>query len=224
MHSLTTFKNVRLPRSALLGSLEAPASVHANLLGIISRVTVGTIALSCAALPAMKCLATIGTMYSLRRQIGPPARRMPILSFRTQHAPILTAAANVYMMQALQRWAIEKFLDQGLDARVRHGIAAIFKSVMIRHSQQDAIGVSERCGAQGLFMHNQIMCHYVSIRVFRFRFSGRILTMISSRTRRVGWVSLRETSSGLRSVGSSSDYGSARTVLTAFTFDSRLQD
>ncbi|KAI1786331.1 acyl-CoA dehydrogenase NM domain-like protein [Ganoderma leucocontextum] len=159
-HSLTMFTNVRLPRSALLGSLEKPANVHTNLIDIISRVTVGTIALSCTALPAMKCLATIGTMYSLRRQIGPPARRIPILSFRTQHAPILAATANVYVMQALQRWAIEQFCDQRLDGRVRHGIAAIFKGVMIRHSQQDAIAVSERCGAQGLFTHNQMMCHY----------------------------------------------------------------
>lgn len=122
----------------------------------------------------MKCLTTIGTMYSLRRQVGPPTRRTPILSFRTQHAPILTAAANAYVMQALQRWAIEKFLDGGLDGRVRHGIAAIFKGLMIRHSQQDAIAVSERCGAQGLFVHNQMMCHYVSIRVFCFH-RGRIV-------------------------------------------------
>ncbi|KAM5537960.1 hypothetical protein V8D89_008436 [Ganoderma adspersum] len=159
-HSLTTFTNVRLPRSALLGSLEAPASIHANLLDIISRVTVGTIALSCVALPAMKALTTIGTMYSLRRQIGPPARRTPILAFRTQHAPVLAAAADTYVMQALQRWAIERFCDERLDGRVRHGIAAVFKGVMIRHSQQDVIAVSERCGAQGLFCHNQMMCHY----------------------------------------------------------------
>ncbi|PIL33677.1 hypothetical protein GSI_04301 [Ganoderma sinense ZZ0214-1] len=159
-HSLTTFTNVRIPRSALLGSLEAPASVHANLLDIISRVTVGTIALSCVALPVLKALVTIGTMYSLRRQVGPPARRMPILSFRTQHAPVLAAAADAYVMQALQRWAIERFCDEGLDARVRHGVAAVFKGVIIRHSQQDAVAVSERCGAQGLFCHNQMMCHY----------------------------------------------------------------
>ena len=160
---------MRLPRSALLGSLDTPASIHANLLDIISRVTVGTIALSCVALPALKALTTIGTMYSLRRQVGPPARRTPILAFRTQHAPVLAAAADTYVMQALQRWAIERFCDERLDGRVRHGIAAGFKGVMIRHSQADAIAVSERCGAQGLFCHNQMMCHYVSIRCFRFR-------------------------------------------------------
>lgn len=132
---------------------------------IIWRITIGTIALGCLALPFMQCYATIGTMYSLRRQIGPvsdPSRRMPILSFRTQQAPILTVTANAYVMQALQRWAIGRFCDQSLDSRVRHGIAAIFKGVMVQHSQQGALGVSERCGAQGLFVHNQMSCLHVS--------------------------------------------------------------
>ncbi|KAI1785917.1 acyl-CoA dehydrogenase NM domain-like protein [Ganoderma leucocontextum] len=166
-HSLTTFTNVRLPRSALLGSLEKPANLHANLMDIIWRITVGTIALGCLALPFMQCYATIGTMYSLRRQIGPasdPARRTPLLSFRTQQAPILAAAANAYVMQALQRWAVARFCDQSVDSRVRHGIAAIFKGVMVQHSQQGAIGVSERCGAQGLFAHNQMSCLHNEMR------------------------------------------------------------
>ena len=132
---------------------------------IIWRITVGTIALGCLALPFMQCYATIGTMYSLRRQVGPasdPARRAPILSFRTQQTPILAVTANAYVMQALQRWSIARFCDQSLDSRVRHGIAAIFKGVMVQHSQQGAIGVSERCGAQGLFVHNQMSCLHVS--------------------------------------------------------------
>ena len=65
-------------------------------------------------------------------------------------------------MQALQRWAIEQFCDTRIDSRVRHGIAAIFKGVMVQHSQQGALGVSERCGAQGLFAHNQMTCLHVS--------------------------------------------------------------
>ncbi|KAI0768840.1 acyl-CoA dehydrogenase NM domain-like protein [Trametes elegans] len=163
-HSMTTFRNVRLPRGSLLGSLEKPADMHANLMDIIHRITIGTIALGCLALPFMQCYATIGTMYSLRRFIGPPARRTPILTFRTQQAPILATTANAYVMQALQRWAIKQFCDKNLDGRVRHGIAAIFKGVMVQHSQQGAIGVSERCGAQGLFAHNQMTCLHNEMR------------------------------------------------------------
>ncbi|KAI0644435.1 acyl-CoA dehydrogenase NM domain-like protein [Trametes meyenii] len=163
-HSMTTFHNVRLSRGALLGSLEKPADMHANLMDIIHRITIGTLALGCLALPFMQCYATIGTMYSLRRTIGGPAKRTPILTFRTQQAPILAAAANAYVMQALQRWAIETFCDTRLDGRVRHGIAAIFKGVMVQHSQQGALGVSERCGAQGLFAHNQMTCLHNEMR------------------------------------------------------------
>ncbi|KAI0738401.1 acyl-CoA dehydrogenase NM domain-like protein [Daedaleopsis nitida] len=163
-HALTTFSNVRLPRTALLGSLEKPANIHANLMDIIWRVAIGTIALGCVALPLMQCYATIGTMYSLRRVVGGPARRTPILTFRTQQAPILTVAANAYVLQAFQRWAIGRFCDNRVDGRVRHGIAAIFKSVSVQHSQQGALSVSERCGAQGLFAHNQMTCLHNEMR------------------------------------------------------------
>ncbi|KAH9851410.1 acyl-CoA dehydrogenase NM domain-like protein [Lenzites betulinus] len=156
MHSLTTFHNVRLPRSALLGSLARPPDLHANLMDIIHRVSVGTIAITGVALSAMKCYATIGALYSLRRRIGSPSKPVPILSFRTQHGPILTVAASAYVMQAMQSWAIARFCDKNLDARVRHGIAATLKAVMVQHSQQGALNISERCGAQGLFAHNQM--------------------------------------------------------------------
>ncbi|OJT09472.1 Peroxisomal acyl-coenzyme A oxidase 3 [Trametes pubescens] len=164
MHSLTRFCDVRLTRNALLGSLEKPADVHANLMDIIHRVSIGTIAIGCLTLPAMQCTATIGALYSLRRQVGTGAKRMPILAFRTQHAPILAVAANAYVIQALQRWAIAQFCDIRLDARVRHGIAAVFKSVVVHHEQQGVLSVSERCGAQGLFAHNQLSCIHGEVR------------------------------------------------------------
>ncbi|RPD78499.1 acyl-CoA dehydrogenase NM domain-like protein [Lentinus tigrinus ALCF2SS1-7] len=166
-HALTTFTNVRLPRSALLGMLERPTNMHANLMDIIWRVAIGTMALGCVALPLMQCYATIGTMYSLRRVIGSatnPALRTPILTFRTQQAPILAVTANAYVMQAFQRWAVRQFCSASVDCRVRHGVAAIFKAVMVQHSQQGALSVSERCGAQGLFAHNQLTCLHNEMR------------------------------------------------------------
>ncbi|KAI1786318.1 hypothetical protein LXA43DRAFT_1099328 [Ganoderma leucocontextum] len=44
-----------------------------------------------------------------RQKIRPPARCIPILSFRTQHTPIFTVTVNVYVMHAMQRWAIGWF-------------------------------------------------------------------------------------------------------------------
>ncbi|KAI0644432.1 acyl-CoA dehydrogenase NM domain-like protein [Trametes meyenii] len=164
LHSLTTFHNVRLPRSALLGSLEKSANIHRNLMNIIYRVAVGSLALAGFALPFMQCSATIGLMYSLRRTIGGPSRRTPILSFRTQQAPILTVTANAYVLQALHRWATRQFSDTRFDWQLRHGIAATVKSVMVQLSQQGALGVSNRCGVQGLFAYNQITYLYNSMR------------------------------------------------------------
>lgn len=174
--------------------------MYTNLMDIIWRVAIGTMALGCVGLPFMQCYATIGTMYSLRRVIGhatDPAQRTPILTFRTQQAPILTTAANAYVMQAFQRWAIGRFCDARIDSRVRHGIAAIFKSIMVQHSQQGALSVSERCGAQGLFAHNQMTCLHVSFRllpVFLYRNVELIATCrgkcVELRSRRVtSWAS-----------------------------------
>ncbi|OJT05089.1 Acyl-coenzyme A oxidase 2, peroxisomal [Trametes pubescens] len=164
MHSLTTFHNVRLPRSALLGSLPRPLDNHANLMDIIHRVSIGTMAIGCVPLSSMQACATIGAMYSLRRKIGSPTKPVPVLAFRTQHGPILTVTASAYVTQALQRWGIAQFCDKTLDPRVRHGIAAVFKSVMVQLSQQGSMHVSERCGAQGLFAHNQMTRVHSEIR------------------------------------------------------------
>ena len=165
LHSLTTFTNVRLPPTALLGALKKSENTHANLMTIISRLNVGTLAVGCFALPILQCYATIGTLYSLRRCVGPadhPEKRMPILSFRTQQVPILATTASVFVLQAFQQYTIKQFCA-ARDSRVRAGIAGVFKSVMLQHSQQFALAVSERCGAQGLFAYNQFTSTHVCL-------------------------------------------------------------
>ncbi|KAH9940412.1 acyl-CoA dehydrogenase NM domain-like protein [Epithele typhae] len=165
-HSITTFTDVRLPRAALLGTLEKPGSMHENLMDIISRVSVGSIAVGCFALPILQCVATIGTLYSLRRHVGPsadPARRVPILSFRTQQAPLLAAVTNAYVVQAFQRWAIEHFCAAS-DPRLRRAIAVVFKVFAVLHAQESGLAVSDRCGAQGLFSHNAMVMMHSAMR------------------------------------------------------------
>lgn len=161
-HALTYFNNVRLPPTALLGSLEKPTSLYASLMQAISRVAVGTIALGCLSIPFMQCYATIGTMYSLRRTVGSPDNRQPILQFRTQQLPILTATAQTFVMSAFAQWATKAFCDSNIEWRVRHGIAAVLKAIGVQHSQAACLAVSERCGAQGLFAHNQMTVLHVS--------------------------------------------------------------
>lgn len=144
------------------------------------RIAVGSMALGCLAIPMMQTYATVGAMYSLRRHVGPPENRIPIMSFRTQQIPILTTTAQVYVMEAFSRWTTKLFRDTSLDTRVRHGLAAVLKAVMVQHSQASAIAISDRCGAQGLFAHNQITSTFVSTGILIF--PSHVFTKLLSST------------------------------------------
>ena len=161
-HAVTTFTNVRLQAQSLLGPLEKSCSPKMVLTHSMWRVVCGTMAIGCLALPAMKCYATIGAMYSLRRHVGAPGHRVPIIHFRTQQIPIVTLTAQVYVMEAFIQWCTRFFSDTTIDYRVRHAIAGILKTVTVGHANAGVIAVSDRCGVQGLFAHNQLTVMHVS--------------------------------------------------------------
>ena len=129
------------------------------------RVVCGTIAIGCLALPIMKCYATIGALYSMRRHVGPPDARVPIMHFRTQQLPILTLTAQTYVMEAFVQWCTSVFSDTTVDYRVRHAVAGILKTTIVGHSNAGGIAIADRCGVQGLFAHNQLTTMHVSPRV-----------------------------------------------------------
>ena len=167
-HAITSFHNVRLPPQSILGSTEKAASPRLALTQSMWRVVCGTIAIGCLSLPIMKCYATIGAMYSLRRHVGGPNDRLPIMHFRTQQIPILTLTAQVYVMEAFIQWCTSVFADTTVDYRVRHAVAGILKTTIVGHSNAGGIAISDRCGVQGLFAHNQMttmhvsrLCHYL---------------------------------------------------------------
>ncbi|KAI0089542.1 acyl-CoA dehydrogenase NM domain-like protein [Irpex rosettiformis] len=155
-HSITTFHDVRLPSTAILGPLEAYNSPKIALNHAIWRVVTGTLAIGSSTLPAMKATATIGAMYSLRRRVGPPGKRVPIIHFRTQQIPILTLVARIHVMEAFLQWCTGIFSDTTIDPRVRHAIAGIFKTTISEHANTASIDISDRCGVQGLFAYNQL--------------------------------------------------------------------
>lgn len=125
------------------------------------RVVCGTLAIGCPALPIMKTYATIGAMYSLRRHVGGPHNRVPIMHFRTQQIPILTVTAQIYVMEAFVQWCTVMFSDTTIDYRVRHAIAGILKTTIVGHSNAGGIAIADRCGVQGLFAHNQLTTMHV---------------------------------------------------------------
>ncbi|OQD65072.1 hypothetical protein PENPOL_c006G10071 [Penicillium polonicum] len=157
-HAITSFNQVYLPPTAMLGSHRKPANMRTQFLTAINRLGYGTLALSLSAIPGLRCAAFIVGKYSLRRTVlGPEGSPKPIISFRTQQLPILHALAETAVMEPFANWITTKFADTSLDFAVRHGLAVIFKGAMLQYTQKSFANLLERCGAQGVFMHNQLV-------------------------------------------------------------------
>jgi alkylation response protein AidB-like acyl-CoA dehydrogenase len=164
-HALTSFNHVCLPPSALLGDLGKSNRMHRDFMSSIWRVTIGALAISSVAIPDLQISSYIAARYFQRRHVtsvyGNP---VPILSYRTQQLPLLHAIAQAFVLKALYKWSIEQFMDKNLDIRVRHGVAACCKAVMVQHAQLANCVLSERMGAQGLFEYNRLSNLYSELR------------------------------------------------------------
>ncbi|KAJ5591626.1 acyl-CoA dehydrogenase/oxidase [Penicillium hispanicum] len=157
-HSVTGFYHVKLPSSALLGSLEKPKDTQAHFLSIIRRVTVGTLSLSTVMLPILKRAVYVAGTYSISRHInGKDGKPIPIIHFRTQQRPVLHALAQIAVLEAYMADATRRFVQPGLHPAVRHGIATALKAVVSAAPQRNLLELSDRCGAQGLYEHNHIV-------------------------------------------------------------------
>lgn len=129
-----------------------------NFMKVILRVIVGSLALSSQTISVIRTSAYVAGRYSIRRTItGPDGKPIPIIAFRTQQLPILHALAQGFVLDAYGKEAALRFSSPDLDPRVRYGIAAALKAVMVQHCQSSLYCLAERCGAQGLFEHNQII-------------------------------------------------------------------
>ncbi|PYI35224.1 acyl-CoA dehydrogenase NM domain-like protein [Aspergillus indologenus CBS 114.80] len=157
-HSITSFNHVRLPASAMLGSLAKPDDPRQNFLHVISRIGVGTMAISTTLLPILKRCAFVAGKYSLRRCItNPEGRLTPIITFRTQQQPILHALAQIAVFEAWIPRCIAQYTDPTLATPVRHALGVCVKAVLSRAVQHSGFHLAERCGAQGLFEYNHII-------------------------------------------------------------------
>ncbi|TCD66083.1 hypothetical protein EIP91_001841 [Steccherinum ochraceum] len=157
-HAITYFDHVHLPKEAMLGSVEKPHDLRQNFLDVIWRVGVGSLALSNLTIAALRACVYVAGKYSIRRTVtGTDGKPLPIIAFRTQQLPILHTLAQTYVLDAYGKDAAQRFVGPDLDPRVRHGLAATLKAVMVQHCQSDLYSLAERCGAQGLFEHNQII-------------------------------------------------------------------
>jgi len=161
-HALTIFNHVCLPPSALLGDLGKSNRMHRDFMSSLWRVAVGSLAISSIAIPDLQISSYIAARYFQRRHVtGVNGNPVPILSYRTQQLPLLHAIAQAFVLKALYKWGIEQFMDKNLEIRVRHGVAACCKAVMVQHAQLANCALSERMGAQGLFEYNRLSNFYV---------------------------------------------------------------
>ncbi|KAF7298324.1 Acyl-CoA dehydrogenase NM domain-like protein [Mycena kentingensis (nom. inval.)] len=163
-HCLTSFTNVRLPPTSLLSPGGPGSSEPIPFRTTIRRVAIGSLALSGAAIPSLAHAATIAAKYSQRRLTRTGGVEFPIIAFPTQHAPILIALAQSFVLAEFYKRAAEVFSEQTTDPRVQHGIATSFKAVAARHALDGMLELSERCGAQGLFNYNKISEFHADLR------------------------------------------------------------
>ncbi|KAF5336966.1 hypothetical protein D9611_002989 [Ephemerocybe angulata] len=158
-HCITTFNNVRLPKSALLGSLDKPENERRHFQELIWAVACGAIVFAAPVITCLRISAYIASTYSQRRTVaghGKGSPRVPIISFKTQYRPVLIAIAHAHVLKALY-WSTARFFrDLSNPMELRHAMATILKLLVQRTVQEDMFVLSERCGGQGLMGYNQI--------------------------------------------------------------------
>ncbi|KAF9467065.1 acyl-CoA dehydrogenase NM domain-like protein [Collybia nuda] len=156
-HCLTYFNRVRVPPTALLGSLERPKDIRAAFFFNISRVIAGTLGMGAFGISSMRTSSYIASKYSQRRRVIDASTKRPreIISFVTQYTPILSAVAQTFVLEKFG----EAMRDMYVAAEtlvMKHFIAAIFKTTVVKISATALPLLGLRCGAQGLFEANQI--------------------------------------------------------------------
>lgn len=156
-HAITTFDHVRLNSSALLGEIDAPKAERAAFFQNIHRVTVGTLSLSMVNIAVLRMSAYILGRYSQKRRIGghEPHKQVPIITFSTQHTPIVTALTFASVLEAFAESTTKLFTKSG-SPQIRSALAAIFKHTATSMSQPLYHELMDRCGWQGLYNHNQM--------------------------------------------------------------------
>ncbi|KAL0945545.1 hypothetical protein HGRIS_014706 [Hohenbuehelia grisea] len=148
----------------MLGTFEGTGDMRIDFSRAIWRVAVGSLALGSLDVAFLRLSAYIAGRYSQRRRVYNGGDLVPIISFKTQYTPILTSLAQATVLKAFWRMAVNHFTNNAEDSRVRHGIAAIYKVTAVQHGQAGYLELSQRCGAQGLFNHNQLSAHFATMR------------------------------------------------------------
>ncbi|MFJ4832786.1 acyl-CoA dehydrogenase [Streptomyces sp. NPDC088747] len=167
-HCVTTFDNVRLPRTALIqgshgkllpdGTLASSVgSPRKRFLHAISRVTAGKLCMSASTLGGCRAALTTAVRYAyLRRISGPVAgQRVPLAAHRTHHARLLEQVASAYAMTFLHRTVTDRWITHPPEERAAtERLVAVAKGWITWRARDITVESRERCGARGLFPVN----------------------------------------------------------------------
>ena len=158
-HTITHFDHVKVPASALLGSLTSDMNARERFQLCVRRVRIGCVLVAAIHIPALRVAAYIATQYSRRRTVKySQDLSMPILSFRTQQLPIAYALARASVLEALYTVVTPNYTHDDSDH-----LPAILKALAVKLWRTTATAITDRLGAQGLFEFNQIMRIDVSV-------------------------------------------------------------
>lgn len=167
-HCVTSFDQVRLPRTALLqgdhGRLlpdgtftSTVSSARKRFLHAIRRVSVGKLCMSASTLGGCRAALAIAVRYAHTRQISGPAagQRVPLAAHRSHHARLLIRVATAYAMTFFHRavtdhWITHKPQDRAEAER----LVAVAKGWITWQAREITIESRERCGARALFPVN----------------------------------------------------------------------
>ncbi|MER6677685.1 acyl-CoA dehydrogenase [Streptomyces sp. NPDC000983] len=167
-HCLTSFDQVRLPRTALLqgpqGQLgpdgvfnSATGSPRKRFLHAIRRVTVGKLCMSASALGGARSALAIAVRYANLRHISGPVagQRIPLAAHRSHHTRLLDCVATAYAMTFLHRAVTDRWITHHPAQRTEaERLVAVAKGWITWRTRDITTESRERCGAQGLFPVN----------------------------------------------------------------------
>ncbi|KAL7950218.1 hypothetical protein V8C42DRAFT_361209 [Trichoderma barbatum] len=169
--SLTSFHNVQLPHSALLGPQPSPSSLvqasqnsqREKVWDEMHRLRIGAMVVAAPFVEGIKHVVYTATKYSMHRTVVVPAsgsgngpKAVPIIMFPAQHSAMLRGLATAQVLNAWYRRVMLTIVDKDVDDRWRHAIAVIVKATVVRDCLSCMETIRERCGTQGLLQWNHM--------------------------------------------------------------------
>ncbi|KAF8157720.1 acyl-CoA dehydrogenase/oxidase [Mycena galopus ATCC 62051] len=169
-HAITSFNHVRLPATALVGDVNSSLRPRIQFLTSIWRLGIGSATMAALCIPGLRLGAYIVTQYAKQRNVADSQGMVvPILSFRTTQVPILRALSQAAVLEAFYRRLRPYFsnthdIDLSTVLDIRNGLAAVFKTLSIHHYRESSITLTDRLGARGLFIENQMISFEMELR------------------------------------------------------------